>query len=190
MGSVGMGASFFDEGRTIGLEGAFGGSAFGFGSFHYTDFDGSSLSLTTVGGGVGLNLEEAEGVNICPLLGVNYGFGLSMPGVVGTELVDVDHSYFRVLPGLGIGLATELSPTVTVAPFARGAFVYTRLTRDAGDFGSTSSNETSGALWLGAGLVLNDRLSLVPTLFVPVGNRGVGQDTAFGISLSVGLGSW
>jgi hypothetical protein len=184
-----MGASFFETGRTIGVEAALGGPLFGFGSFNYTDFDGSSLSLTTVGAGVGYDIEESGGVSICPLAGVTYGFGLEMPGLVGSELVDVDHKYLRFSPGLGIGLATAVSPTFTVAPFARGAFVYTRLTRDAGDLGDTTSDETSGALSLGVALVLNGRLSLVPTLFVPVGNRGVGQDTAFGISLSVGLGN-
>ena len=189
MGSVGMGASFFDEGRTIGLEAAVGSSLFGFGSFHYTDFDGSNLSLTTVGAGLGYDIEEAEGVSICPLLGLSYGFGLEMPDVIGSELVQVDHKYVRVSPGLGIGLATELSPTFTVAPFARASFVYTRLTRDAGDFGDSTEDETSGALSLGLGMILNDRLSLVPTIFVPVGNRGVGQDTSFGISISVGLGN-
>jgi hypothetical protein len=190
MGSVGMGASFFDEGKTVGLDATVGSSLFGFGSFHYTDFDGSNLSLSTVGAGVGYDIEEAEGVSICPLVGLSYGFGLEMPDIVGDELVQVDHKYVRVSPGLAIGLATELSSNFTVAPFARGHLVYTRVTRDAGDFGDTTTDETSGALSLGVGLVLNDRLSFVPTLFVPVGNRGVGQDTAFGITLAVGLGDW
>jgi hypothetical protein len=143
-----------------------------------------------VGAGVGYDIEEAEGVSICPLVGLSYGFGLEMPDIVGDELVQVDHKYVRVSPGLAIGLATELSSNFTVAPFARGHLVYTRVTRDAGDFGDTTTDETSGALSLGVGLVLNDRLSFVPTLFVPVGNRGVGQDTAFGITLAVGLGDW
>jgi hypothetical protein len=190
MGSVGMGASFFEQGRTIGADAVFGGPFFGFGAFRFTDYDGTDLSQTSVGGGIGYNFEETGGVSICPMLGASYGFGLSMPWLVESELVEADVTDVRIVPALGIGLATELSSNVTVAPFAQGAVVYTRRTRDAQDISKETTEDTSGMVSLGVALILNDMLSVAPTVSVPVARDIEAEETSFGLFLSVGLGRW
>ena len=48
-GSVGLGASFFDGGRIVSADGTFGDRAFVTGSFRYTDYENSSLSMNATG---------------------------------------------------------------------------------------------------------------------------------------------
>lgn len=190
MGSVGMGASFFEQGRTIGANAVFGGPFFGIGSFRFTDYDGSDLSETSVGGGIGYAFEESGGVSICPMLSASYGFGLTQPFLGDTDFVDADLTDVRVIPALGIGVATELSSNVTVAPFAQGAVVYTRRSTDAAEFGRTTREDTSGSVSMGVALILNGMLSVAPTVSVPVAREIEAEETSFGLFLSVGLGRW
>jgi hypothetical protein len=182
-GSVGFGAAFSADGRVVGADATYGGPAFVTGSFRYTDYERSELSLKTVGAGFGYDIDGGEGVRICPTVSGHYSFGL--------QLLEGDYTAFQVVPGLGIGLLTNVNSTIDVAPFAQAALVYVRSkTKNTvdGEEVSRSGSDTSALLAFGARAIINGRLSLGPTLTVPIEQSGGDGDVAFGFSLSVGVG--
>jgi hypothetical protein len=182
-GNVGFGASFFEGGRVVGADATYGGPAFVTGSFRYTDYENSELSLKTVGVGFGYDFDGGEGVRVCPTLAARYGFGL--------RLLGSDYTVIDVMPGVGIGMLVNVSSSIDVAPFAQGAIVWSRskteITGPIEDVDNTAT-DTSGLLSFGARAIFNGRLSLGPTLSVPIERGGGDGDVAFGFTLSVGVG--
>jgi hypothetical protein len=178
MGNVGGGASFFDGGKGFGAHAAYGGPLYGLAAFDYYDFDDTTLSVKTVSAGVGYQVSARDGsISVCPGVNGSYGFGL--------EVVGIDVTALAIAPGLAVGVTTEVSPTVRVAPFAQAAFVHTRVTGDAGPFGEYSEDESSGLLRLGLGLIFNERFSVVPSVSIPLGLED--GDTMMNIAFSVAL---
>jgi hypothetical protein len=178
-GHVGVGVTFFDGGKGYGAEATFGGPLFFQGTFNYVDPDDSSLSLKVVGAGVGYEVGgPGSQISVCPGVTASYGFGL--------EVFGVDFTSIQVAPGVALGLTTEVSPTVSVTPFAEAALVYTRIEADAGPLGDASGDDWAGLLDLGLGLGFNDRLTIRPTVSIPISEEG--GDTAFGVVVAIGLG--
>ena len=178
-GNVGLGAAFFDNGKGFGASGTFGGQLFGFASFDYYDIDDTTLSLKTVGVGAGYEILALErAVSICPGATITYGFGL--------EVLGVDFTALEIAPGFAAGLTADVSPTISVTPFAQAAFVYTRVMADAGPLGDESEDETAGLVVLGASLGFNNRVSFGPTVAIPIAEDG--GDTVIGVFLSVAVG--
>jgi hypothetical protein len=184
-GSVGFGASFNEGGRVVGADATYGGPAFVTASFRHTDYANTELSLKTVGAAFGYDLDGGEGVRICPMASVQYGFGL--------QLLEGDYTVFHVMPGLGIGMLTNVSSSIDIAPFAQASVVWSRATNEvlplmADDPIEETTTDTSGLLSFGARAIFNSRLSLGPTLIVPIERAGGDGDVSFGFSLSVGVG--
>jgi hypothetical protein len=178
-GNFGLGASFLDNAKGFGANATFGGPLFGVASFDYFDIDNSTLSLKAISGGAGYEMSVGDGsVSVCPGLSITYAFGL--------EVLGVDVTALEIAPGVAAGLTTEVSPTISVTPFAQASFVYSRVMVDAGPLGEEDENETAGLLVLGASLGFNNRLSVGPRVAIPIAEDG--GDTAFGVFLSVAVG--
>jgi hypothetical protein len=179
IGHVGVGASFFDDGKGYGAEATFGGPLFFQGVFNYLDFDNSSLSLKVIGAGVGYEVTDVGSqISLCPGFVASYGFGL--------EILGVDVTTIQVAPGLSLALTSEVSPTVSVTPFAEGAVVYSRLEADAGPLGENSEDDWSGLLQLGLGVGFNSQLTLRPAVSIPISEEG--GNTVFNIMVAIALG--
>jgi hypothetical protein len=184
-GNVGFGASFFEGGRLVNADATYGGPAFVTGTFRYTDLDDTELSLKELGAGFGYDFDGGEGVRVCPGIQARFGFGLDRASIVGEEIVVGDYTAITLSPGLGIGMLATVNSTIDVAPYAVASVVYTRSMLDVGDT-NVNSNYTSGLLQFGARAIFNGRLSLGPTMTVPIEDRN--GDITFGFTLSVGVG--
>jgi hypothetical protein len=182
MANVGGGVSFFDGGRAYGARAAFGGPLFGLAAFDYYDPDEVELSVKSLSVGLGYQLPNVGGsVSVCPGVVATYAFGL--------EILGVDFTAIEVAPGIAVGLQSEVSPTIRVAPFGQVAFVYTRGEADAGPLGEFSEDDTAGLLLLGLSLILSDRFSLGPSVLMPLArDEGEqGDDTLVSVFFSVAL---
>lgn len=178
-GNVGGGASFFDGGKQYSGGVTIGSDFFGSGSFSFTDFDDSTLSLKRLSGGVGYEVRNPDSqVSFCPSFGLGYGFGLEISGIDITTL--------SVIPAVAAGLETAISPTVSIVPFAQAALIWQRVSADAGPLGDDSESETNGALGLGVALMFNQVFSIGPAVNIPIGTDD--GDTSFGIGLAVAFG--
>jgi hypothetical protein len=178
-GNVGMSASFFDGGKGYGAGFTVGRSAYAFGGFSYLDFDDTTLSLKTVSGGLGYETSPStSNVTVCPSVGVGYGFGL--------EILGVDLTLLTITPALSAGMMSEISPTLSVVPFAQAAFVYARASADAGPLGDASDSDTSGLIVLGIGLLFNARIGVGPSVSIPVAEEG--GDTVFRVGIAIAVG--
>lgn len=164
----------FDGGTTIlgGLgTGKDGGFFFGAGAgvISYGGGAGSQVVLT---GNVGKELSKklADKISICPVVNAAYG------------LKKNDFSFFNVVGGLsgGYPLASS-SKNMNIVLTGAAQFGF--------DHGSVSgaggSTDFVGVLDAGAGFIFNNRISLVPTLRIYVGN---GSDVAFAARANVALG--
>jgi hypothetical protein len=177
--NVGGSVSFFDGGKTYGVSAAFGSEFFGSGGFSYTDLDDTELSLKTLSVGAGYQVApESSEVSVCPTLGFAYSFGLEFAGIDITAL--------SITPAVAIGVDAEISPTVSLMPFAQLGLVYNRVTADAGIVGDATESETNGLLVLGAGLNFNERVAIGPAVYIPLASDG--GDTVFGVGVSVAVG--
>jgi hypothetical protein len=176
-GHLGVGATFFDEGKGFGAQATFGGPLFVQGFFNYFDFDNTTLSLKTVGAGVGYEAAASTQVSVCPGVVVSYGFGL--------EVVGIDVTTLQVAPGIAFGLTSDISPTVSVTPFAEAALAYVRLMADAGPFGDASEDDWAGLLDLGLGVGFNDRLTLRPSVTIPISEED--GNTLFNVQAAIAL---
>jgi opacity protein-like surface antigen len=181
-GHVGVGVSFFENGKGYGGEVTFGGPLFVMGFFNYIDPDDTSLSLKVVGAGVGYEAAAGSQISVCPGVTASYGFGL--------EVFGVDFTTIQVTPGVALGLTSNVSSTVSVTPFAEGALVYSRVEADAGPLGDASGDNWSGLLNLGLGLGFNDRLTIRPAASIPlaIDEDEQGGDTVFTVIVAIGIG--
>jgi hypothetical protein len=88
-----------------------------------------------------------------------------------------------------LGLTTDVSPTVSVTPFAESALVYARVDVGAGLLGEGSGDEWAGPLHLGLGVGFNDRLTLRPSVSLPISyDDELDGDTVFNVGVAIGLG--
>jgi hypothetical protein len=179
--NVGAGASFFDGGKQYGVGATVGSTLFAGAAFSYADFDDTDLSLKSISGGLGYELRPASpaGLSVCPAVGVGYGFGL--------EILGVDVSVTTIAPSLAAGISVEMSPNLSLVPFARGTVLFQRGNVDAGPLGEESDWGTDGELSLGAGFLFNERVSIGPSVSIPIARDD--GDTIFGIGFTVALGS-
>ena len=175
-GNVGLGAVFFDGGKGYVGSGTFGSEFFWSGSLGYIDFDDTTLSLKTISGTAAYEViaGTSSNISVCPNFGIGYGFGL--------EVLGIDVTSLTFSPGVAVGIEVEVSPTVSIAPFAQLSLVHVRLRADAGP----TETDTSGALDLGVGAIFNERFSVAPVVLIPISSDG--GDTSFGVSLSVAVG--
>lgn len=155
--------------------GAFGGVLIG--TVSYDDVDQNS---TGVGGQLGWQLPIGTdgGVQLCPVGGVVYSFADDIEGS-GTDV-----SSWNVLFGLQLGVATGTNPQFRLVPTAGAALAYTK-TKVEG-FLNFEDDETFGILNFGLGFVVNSRVSILPSVDIPVGLEDA--DPVFGIAVAVNFG--
>jgi hypothetical protein len=75
------------------------------------------------------------------------------------------------------------NPQFRVVPTVGAALAYSKLELEGGFFGGLEEDDTFGIFTLGLGLILNTRVSILPSVDIPVGLEDA--DPAFGVMLGV-----
>jgi hypothetical protein len=180
VGSVGVGSSFFDGGKSYGVDATYGRQIFGSAGFSYVTSDGTDFSQNVIEGTIGYEATlENSTVSICPGFGIAYSFGLE---IVGTDIAGVTAG-----PSLAVGLEADLSSSIAVVPFAETSVRFARVMRDdPGPAGQEIIADLSARLFLGVSFIFGDRVSLGSSVSLPITtNEG---DTALLVGLSVAVG--
>jgi hypothetical protein len=180
---IGASADFSDDGKSFtgslsvgSPEGAFAGVSIGTSS--YDEVDGNS---TEFGAQLGWQLPLGTGgvVQLCPVAGAFRSIGEDMDDI-GTDV-----SSWGVLFGLQFGVLTGTTPQFRIVPTAGAALAYGKSRIESGllDF---EDDETFGILSVGVGFLVNSRLSLLPSINVPLGLDNA--DPVFRMMVAVNFG--
>ncbi len=177
----------FDDGATAyGAELAFGRAEGGFAGVNAAlhTIDDLDESAFGIGGTLGLQRAVAAyaGAQLCPVLSAGYIFGPNFD-VSGLEF---ESSTLLGSAGLAFGVPFQLSPAAAIVPFGQARVAYGRSSVSAGGQ-SESFSDTYGLLGLGAGVVLNQRITIRPTISIPVGLDD--SDATFSIGAAVNFGA-
>jgi hypothetical protein len=145
----------------------------------YDAFSGSTL---LVGGTLGYQVpvSSSGSAMICPVLGGSYGFGPRDYDGMGTDLQTRAFNF-----GLSLGFDALRSDRVRVVPALSAGFVYAANVFD-GLGGSTTLSDSYGVAGLVLGLVLNDALSIRPSVSMPFGVDGAEASYGIGFTLNYG----
>lgn len=172
----GKDAQAFTGSLTVGSPtGPFGGVLIGTVSYDDTD------DKTTGGGGqLGWQLPIGTdgGVELCPVGGVVYSFADDVGGS-GTDV-----STWNVVFGLQLGVRTGANPQFRLVPTAGAALAYTKAKFEG--FLNFEDDETFGILSLGLGFIVNSRVSILPSIEIPVGLDDA--NPVYGIMAAVNFG--
>ena len=174
--SFGNDSKAFDAGLTFGsTTGPFAGVSVG--TTSYDEFDGNT---TTVGAQFGWQapIGTDNRIQLCPGVGAVYGFGPDNIEGSGTDL-----SSWGAFFGLQLGFSMGSNPQFRVVPTVGAALAYSKLELEGGFFGGLEEDDTFGIFTLGLGLILNTRVSILPSVDIPVGLEDA--DPAFGVMLGV-----
>lgn len=146
------------------------------------DYDGFGGSTTTLGGNLGYQLPMGTTgrAQLCPFLEGAFGFGPNNIGGLGIDISTRDAA-----AGLVWGYRAKESDDFTLIPTIGAGFAYAAVTFSDGTDDLTES-ETFGMLRVGLGMVLAKRLSISPTVMIPVGLEDA--DPMVGVTLSLMLG--
>jgi hypothetical protein len=178
-GSVGVAANFFEDGSGVGLSGTVGRRLFGTASFTRSDLDDSDVSLKTFAGGGGVELApKGSTLRICPGATVQYDTGIEMAGV--------DFTTLTWAPFVSFGVEAPVASAVDVVPSASVAVLFQRLKADGGPLGEATGSETHGTITLGLSFIVNDVLSVGPSVSIPFADENTDY-TFYGISASIGI---
>jgi hypothetical protein len=134
---------------------------------NYDDLDANATAFS-IGVGYAIEVAQAGHVQFCPHIahvrqsGPDFDTGF---GVLETSLR-------ASVIGASLGGSVPVSPRLDLVPFVGAAYVATRGTLEEGQGAEQSDTEDSGQLQLGAGLVLDRRLTLQPTVLIPLGAEG------------------
>jgi len=191
---LGAGASFTDgtkgAGVQVGLgsrQGLFLNSGVAFHS--YDGLDGSGMSF---GGTLGYDIKVSPApstgpapttsVSVCPIASVSYAKLPSFSdGVNDYNVHEVDAG-----GGVALGVSVTASPTVSVIPFGSFSYLHGTATVSVPGFGSESASDSFGMAELGLGLLLNQRVSIRPSVSLPVGLDGSSATFNFAVGFQVG----
>jgi hypothetical protein len=147
------------------------------GTVSYDDFDGNT---TTVGAQFGWQAPLGTGnrIELCPAAGATYGFGPDNIEGSGTDL-----SAWTAFFGLQLGMSAGSNPQLRIVPTVGAALAYSKVDFEGGFLGGLEEDDTFGVFTLGLGFVLNSRVSILPSVDIPVGLEDA--DPAFGVTLGV-----
>ena len=191
---LGFGASFTDGSKGAGVQVGLGerqGLFMNLGA-NFTSYDGVDGSGTSVAGTVGYDVAvtpvpasgpaPSTAVSFCPIASIAYTkFPSISDGFTDYDLHELDAG-----GGVALGVSVTASPTVSVIPFGSFAYYYGRATISASGFGSTSASDSYGVAGLGLGLLLNQRITLRPSVSLPVGIEGSNPIFNFAVGFQVG----
>jgi hypothetical protein len=176
---IGTTSSFGDGFQTYDVAGGFGGQAFyvrggaAFANFSDLDATGSGFGAT-----VGSEFQAANGrLFLCPE--ANFSF------MSGPELFEVDLSTISFSSGPRVGIVLNNDDALRVIPTA--GFLVTHQ-RQKYEFLGVDETETDtfGLLHVGVGLVMHDRMSIIPGVTFPLGLDDA--DPSFSLSVVFGFG--
>lgn len=187
-GNVGVGASFFDGGKSLRAEASFGRKLFGMVDLTRYSYDDKSIGI--VGQPV-LELKDASETQVRGRVG--YVVTVSRWSVCPEVQAGRSSGYSATVLGLEIDNTTRLtlSPGVSVGYSRQGVTPYAvaRLEHVWTDWTTTGTviegSDTRGIIVLGVGLI-GGRYSLRPSVSIPFGNDW--GHTEYGVGFSVAVG--
>jgi hypothetical protein len=147
------------------------------GTVSYDDFDGNT---TTLGAQLGWQspIGTENRIELYPAAGATYGFGPDNIEGSGTDL-----SAWTAFFGLQLGISAGSNPQFRIVPTVGAALAYSKVNFEGGFFGGIEEDDTFGIFTLGLGLVVNSRVSILPSVDIPAGLEGA--DPSFGVVLGV-----
>jgi hypothetical protein len=151
----------------------------GVGTTSYDALDGSSFDFG-VSGGYQLQVDRSHKAALCPIASLSLNSG---PNDIAGSGIDMSSRTFAF--GAALGAPVGHNPRMQILPNASLQFANTRLEIEDAT-GSVAGSESYGLLTLGTGFVFNSRISVNPSLSIPMGLDG--GDTAFGISAALNFG--
>jgi hypothetical protein len=179
---VGAAASLFDGGNTIGGGVTAGSTLFVSGAGAYTTYDLEGLSLKSVGGSVGYEVQTATDgrLSICPTMNVSYAWGLEVAGI--------DLSTLSYTPAVAASWRVDLEPNVVVVPAVELSLIHERLTGDDGT-GSTTVSDTYGAYLMAVSFQFRMRWAVTPNVQIPIAAEGGSAVLGIGLTYAIGGGT-
>lgn len=161
-----------------------GGSESVFGTLRLGGTTYEALEGTTVlvGGRLGYQVAAVSSgnVQICPTLAASFGFGPNDFDGAGTDLTTRGASF-----GLSLGFGLMQADRIRLIPALSAGFVYAENILE-NSFGSTSETDAYGVAGAALGIVLNDALSIRPSVMVPFGLDGAEPTYGIGFTLNYG----
>jgi len=179
---VAAGASFDPSTTTFGGEFT-GGSETLFtgltvGGATYENISGGSL---LAGVRAGFQVPVTSGtMQVCPIVGAEFGFGPADFDGAGTDFRSRAFTF-----GLAAGGELFRSERIAIVPSLSMGFAYIGTTA-TGLLATVTETETYGLAGAAIGLLLNDRLSVRPSVSFPIGLDGA--DPIFGIGFALNYG--
>ena len=155
---------------------AFGGLSLG--TISYDAFDGNT---TTVGAALGVQIPVVSSgrVQMCPGIGVVFGFGPDNVRGSGADL-----SSRAEFLGVQLGVAAGDSPRFRIVPTIGAAYAHAKVDIAGGMLSST--DDVYGVLTLGVGLVIGSRLSILPAVDFTDGRDN--EDPTFTVAVALNFG--
>lgn len=144
----------------------------------YEGISGASL-LAGISGGFQVPLSSGS-AQVCPIVGATFGFGPSDFDGSGTNFRSQTYNF-----GIAAGGELFRAERLAVVPSLSVGFVYTAATA-TGLLTNSTETDTYGVAGAAIGLVLGDRLSVRPSVSIPIGLEGA--DPVFGIGFALNYG--
>lgn len=114
-------------------------------------------------------------MELCPVGAVVYSFADDLGGS------NIDVSTWSVAFGLQLGVRTGANPQFRLAPTAGAALAYSKARYEG--FLNFEDDETFGILSIGLGFIVISRVSILPSIEIPVGLDNA--DPIYGIMAAV-----
>jgi hypothetical protein len=145
--------------------------------------DGASSKPVHVGGQVGYQMavgKSAKQIQVCP----NATLGFAN----GPDAANFNQTQRDATLGLNFGTVLGTSPRMKFVPTAGISYANSHLSaKDANDVSLGSASQSYALAQVGLGLVLNQNISVRPSVDIPLGLTG--SDPRFGLTLGYNFGS-
>lgn len=151
-----------------------------------TSFDGIDQNSLGIGAHAGyqMKLGRTGKMNVCPVARLALGMGPD------DEALNINSSSTDVHFGLAFGTEMGANPGLRILPTAGLGLQYSKAkVEDTSVGGATvEGSETYALARLGVGFVVNQQISIRPTIDIPLGSD-LSNDPAFGLSVGYNFGS-
>jgi hypothetical protein len=173
------GAKAFGGGLAYGSSNSLFGSA----DYVHTEFDDISAGANGVDlqGGYSIAMNTSRTVQLCPLVGFAYQSGPDFDTGFGSITSSVRAFAF----GGSIGTTVPMSPTLDLVPFGGASYEMDHFSSSLGGVSSSGDDHTT-LLQLGAGFVFNKVLTILPSVALPTKS---GSNPTWSISFGYNFGN-
>lgn len=188
------GASFTDGSKGAGVQFGLGARQGAFMNLgvDFTSYDEVDGTGTSVGGSLGYDVAvtpipatgpaPSTAVSFCPIASVAY---TKFPSL-NDGFSDYDAHELDAGGGVALGISVTASPTVSVIPFGSFAYYRGQATVSIPGLGSEVTSDSFGVTQLGIGLLMNQRITIRPSVSIPVGVDGSNPVFNFAVGFQVG----